>query len=109
MSGYRQGKSSWMDDGFYPVRQRLTGSVTLDKESILLVDVGGGLGHDLAEFKKKHPDLDPSICGRLILQDKADVIAQVSPGTAHGLELCAHDFFTEQPAKGKSFHKPSHF
>ena len=92
-----------MDDGFYPVRERLAGSVTLDKEAIILVDVGGGLGHDLAEFRRKHP----SICGRLVLQDKADVIAQISPETAHGLELYAHDFFAEQPAKGKSLYNPS--
>ena len=108
MSGYRQGKPSWMDEGFYPVRERLAGSSTLDKEAILLVDVGGGLGHDLAEFKTKHSDIDPKVCGRLILQDKADVIAQISPEIAHGLELCAHDFFTEQPAKGESMYKPSH-
>lgn len=102
MSGYRQGKSSWMDEDFYPVRERLAGNSTLDKEAILLVDVGGGLGHDLAEFKRKHPDIDPKVCGRLILQDKPDVIAQIPPETAHSLELSAHDFFMEQPARGES-------
>ena len=104
MSGYRQGKASWMDKGFYPVRERLAGSPKLDKEALLLVDVGGGLGHDLAEFKKKCLDVDPQVCGRLILQDKAEVIAQIQSETALGLELSAHDFFTEQPAKGKSFY-----
>ena len=104
MSGYRQGKPSWMDKGFYPVSERLAGSPKLDKEAMLLVDVGGGLGHDLAEFKKKCSDVDPKVCGRLILEDKAEVIAQIQPETALGLELSAHDFFTEQPAKGKPFY-----
>ena len=102
MSGYRQGKRSWMDEDFYPVPERLAGSSTPEEEAVLLVDVGGGLGHDLAEFKAKHPDTNPSVRGRLVLQDKPDVISQIAPETAIGLELSAHDFFTEQPVRGKN-------
>ena len=102
MSGYRQGKRSWMDDDFYPVRERLVGSFVHDKDAVLLVDVGGGLGHDLAEFKTKHVDINPGVRARLILQDKPDVIGQIKPETANGLELSGHDFFTEQPSRGKS-------
>lgn len=72
------------------------------------MDVGGGLGHDLVEFKTKHSDTNPNVRGRLILQDKSDVIAQIVPETAIGLELCAHDFFTEQPVRGKSFYLSSY-
>ena len=99
MSGYRQGKRSWMDDDFYPVPQRLASNSKSDKETdaVLLVDVGGGLGHDLAEFRAKHP----GILGRLLLQDKPEVIAQITQETAQGVELTAHDFFTEQPVKGR--------
>lgn len=102
MSGYRQGKRSWMDKDFYPVAERLVGSSTPDEDAVLLVDVGGGLGHDLAEFKTKHPDTNPHVRGRLILQDKPDVISSIAPETAIGLELSAHDFFTQQPVQGKS-------
>lgn len=48
MSGYRQGRPSWMDPDFYPVEERLFAD--MDTEGVLLVDVGGGQGHDLAEF-----------------------------------------------------------
>ena len=106
MSGYRQGKRSWMDEDFYPVPERLAGSSTPEEDAVLLVDVGGGLGHDLAEFKAKHPDTNSNVRGRLVLQDKPDVISQIAPETAIGLELTAHDFFTEQPVRGR-YSQPS--
>ena len=96
MSGYRQGKRSWMDEGFYPVMERL-GHHTIndDKNAVFLVDVGGGLGHDLEELRFKCP----GITGRLVLQDQPEVIGQINKVTA-GIELTAHDFFTPQPVKG---------
>ena len=93
MSGYRQGKSSWCDEGFYPLTERI--GQGLDPERPLLVDVGGGLGHDLLELRTKHPELS----GRLILQDQADVIKQVGDSEKR-IELVVHDFFTPQPVKG---------
>lgn len=94
MGGYRQGKSSWMDPGFYPVNERLTRNA---QDSVFLVDVGGGLGHDLEELKAKHAD----ILGSLVLQDQPDVIAQIR-NPSPGIELTVHDFFTPQPVKGNS-------
>lgn len=94
MSGYRQGKLSWCDEGFYPVAERI--GQRLNSEPPLLVDVGGGLGHDLLELRTKHPELS----GRLILQDQADVIKQVG-NPEKGIELIVHDFFTPQPVKGR--------
>ena len=91
-----------MDEEFYPVRKRLVGNSKSEKDAVILVDIGGGLGHDLAEFRTKHIDTDSDIRGRLILQDKPDVIAQVAPETSRGLEVSVHDFFTEQPIRGKS-------
>ena len=93
MSGYRQGKSSWCDEGFYPVTERIGQGI--NSEAPLLVDVGGGLGHDLRELRAKHPELS----GRLVLQDQADVIKQVG-NSEKGIELAVHDFFTPQPVKG---------
>ena len=97
MSGYRQGKRSWMDEGFYPLEGRLgLDAEDGDKDVVLLVDVGGGLGHDLEELKLKHPGLQ----GRLVLQDQPEVIAQISKAS-NGIELTAHDFFTPQSVKGR--------
>lgn len=97
MSGYRQGKRSWMDEGFYPVKERLGHDTQKDdKNAVFLVDVGGGLGHDLEELKLKYP----GIRGRLVLQDQPEVIAQINK-TSDGIELTTHDFFTPQPVKGR--------
>ena len=51
IAGYRQGKQSWVEPGFYPVDLRLGTEVKTNADAILLVDVGGGLGHDLEDFK----------------------------------------------------------
>lgn len=92
MGGYRQGRPSWMDPDFYPVQERLVAGLA---GSVLLVDIGGGLGHDLDEFRRKHPDAP----GRLILQDLPVVIGQV--GALHErVERMAYDFYTEQPVVG---------
>ena len=97
MMGRRQGKRSWMDPGFYPVNERLQNGSEKDiQDSVFLVDVGGGLGHDLEELKAKHADLS----GSLVLQDKSEVIAQVGKATP-GIVLTVHDFFTPQPVKGE--------
>ena len=95
MRGYHQGRPSWMDRDFYPVEDALLNLVKAGPQSVLLVDVGGGLGHDLQEFHRKHP----SAPGRLIVQDKPDVIQQLSDNLGK-IELMGHDFFTEQPVKG---------
>ena len=85
-----------MDEGFYPVMERLGHHTnTDDKNAVFLVDVGGGLGHDLEELKFKCP----GITGRLVLQDQPEVIGQINKATA-GIELTTHDFFTPQPVKG---------
>ncbi|RAK77278.1 S-adenosyl-L-methionine-dependent methyltransferase [Aspergillus fijiensis CBS 313.89] len=99
MSIYHQGRASWMDPGFYPVEQRLlVDTTTTDPANrILLVDVGGGKGHDLAEFRAKWPNTP----GRLILQDQPAVLAEVVGSQLHeSIECMPHDFFTEQPCKG---------
>lgn len=86
-----------MDPGFYPVSERLGNGLNKDfQDSVFLVDVGGGLGHDLEELKAKHSD----VSGSLILQDQPDVIAQINK-VSPGIELTVHDFFTPQPIKGK--------
>lgn len=51
MSGYRQGRPSWMDRDFYPVKERLVKGMDASKDAVMLVDVGGGHGHDIEEFR----------------------------------------------------------
>ena len=95
MSAYHQGRPSWMDAGFYPVREQLLAGMRDHPKEVLLVDVGGNRGHDLEEFRAKVPEAR----GRLILQDLPEVISQVE-GLNAGFETMAHDFYTEQTVKG---------
>ena len=92
MGGYRKGKASWMDPGFYPIQDL---DHDLGPQDVLLVDIGGGLGHYLEELRAKRPELQ----GRLVLQERPEVIQQVKDSNKV-FELMEHDFFTEQPVKG---------
>ena len=97
MSAYHQGRPSWMDTNFYPVREQLLAGALNGPEDVLLVDVGGNKGHDLEEFRTKVPEAS----GKLILQDLPGVISQIWQ-LDERIELMAHDFWTEQPVKGIS-------
>lgn len=61
----------------------------------VVVDIGGGKGHDLQKFSDRHPDLP---AGSLVLQDLPDILQDVKPSDA--IEVRPHDFFTPQPIKG---------
>lgn len=97
MSAYHQGRPSWMDANFYPVREQLLTGARNGPDDVFLVDVGGNRGHDLEEFRAKVPEAS----GKLILQDLPGVIEQIGQLDAR-IEPMAHDFWTEQPVKGIS-------
>ena len=61
----------WFD--FYPVQERLLQHDSAHGAAFL-VDVGGGVGHDLAAFVGKYPELAP----RLVLEDQSHVLAEVN-------------------------------
>lgn len=79
------------------------GFVTLVNKNVqpIVVDVGGGLGHFLANLLAQIPELKPEQC---ILQDRPEVIAQVAKNIEagderlKGVKTMAHDFFNRQPA-----------
>ena len=98
MMSYRAGKLNWYDPGFYPVAERLIDGFDAETSNdVLLVDVGGGRGHDLDLFKAAHN----SHPGKLILQDQEGVIAEVKAAgvDTRPFEAQAHDFFTPQVVK----------
>ena len=96
MTGYRQGKRSWVD--FYPVVDGLGKGLKADADfnMILLVDVEGGMRHDLEGLKVKYSHLP----GCVILQERQEVVSQIAASSS-GIEATLHDFFTAQPIKGK--------
>ena len=87
MSRMKRGEE-WFE--FYPVEDRLC--VAGNKP--LLVDIGGGLGHDLIALKSKFPNLQ----GQLVVQDLPIVIENVKD-LPSGIEAMKHDFFAPQPVK----------
>ncbi|KAJ6051332.1 uncharacterized protein N7446_005964 [Penicillium canescens] len=94
MTAYHQGRPSWMDVGFYDVESLFS---NVCQDDVLLVDVGGSMGHDLSEFRRKWSGAP----GRLVLQDLPDVVAQARTMQLNpSIEVMEHDFFTEQPIKG---------
>ena len=95
MAGYNKMRPQWVD--CYPYAERLNLS---SGEGPMLVDVGGGLGQDLAAFHAKVP----SGTGALILEDLPNVIEQVkaaSPPLPSAIKPLAHDFFTPQPREAR--------
>ncbi|MCJ1266694.1 hypothetical protein MMC22_006579 [Lobaria immixta] len=84
---------NWFE--FFPTEERFSHHSVLDASKPLLIDIGGGLGHDLMAFKANYPN----IVGRLILQDLPMVIDNIKE-IGPGLETMKYDFFTPQPIKG---------
>ncbi|EED15780.1 O-methyltransferase [Talaromyces stipitatus ATCC 10500] len=95
MGLYATDRPRWLDEGHFPVREILGEGASEEKDAVLMVDVGGGKGHDLILFQQRYGDLP----GRLILQDLPSVVKQAGQLSA-GLESMGHDFFTENPIKG---------
>ena len=92
MAARRASQITWIAK--YPLRDDIN-LVKLSPERVLFIDVGGGLGHQAAEFHAHYPDLP----GRVVNQDLSVAIEQAKT-TTKGIEHITHDFFTPQPIKG---------
>ncbi|KAF2683182.1 S-adenosyl-L-methionine-dependent methyltransferase [Lentithecium fluviatile CBS 122367] len=95
MAFRREPELSWLT--VYPVAEE-TKDHDWDSSRPLYVNIGGGIGHQCAQFKEKYPDLP----GRVILQDLPHSIANALQ-TA-GVENMVHDFFEPQPIQGAKFY-----
>ncbi|KAM7187062.1 S-adenosyl-L-methionine-dependent methyltransferase [Naviculisporaceae sp. PSN 640] len=97
MSLRRDSSLSWLS--VYPVLDRLSSLVNpQDPKQVIYVNIGGGIGHQCAQFREKYP---PSVLpGRVILQDLPPTIARALP--TPGVENIPWDFFSteKQPIKG---------
>lgn len=96
MSGYRQGRPPWCGPDFFPVHEKLVDGFSADPDAVMLVDIGGSLGHDLAQFHKLHPGHP----GKLVLQELPVVIGQLED-LDESITPMVHDFLEHQPVKGK--------
>ncbi|KAF2737696.1 S-adenosyl-L-methionine-dependent methyltransferase [Polyplosphaeria fusca] len=93
MAGSLETRPDWFRT--FPVPTMLLADAKPDASSVLLVDVGGGNGHDVEAFGRAFPDAE----GRLVLQDLTPVIEGIQRLDAR-VERQVHDFFTPQPVRG---------
>ncbi|KAI0111777.1 S-adenosyl-L-methionine-dependent methyltransferase [Daldinia grandis] len=89
----RQPDATWLS--VYPIETEAAG---WPANQPLYVNVGGGVGHQCAQFKEKHPNLG----GRVILQDLPHSVAEALP--TPGVENIAHNMFEPQPVIGAKFY-----
>jgi hypothetical protein len=77
---------------YYPIEEKLQ----VPADGPLIIDIGGGVGHDLIAFKKKFPQLP----GKLVLEDLPQVVDKVKDTLPDGIEAKSYDMFQPQPIKG---------
>ena len=95
MTAQREVSSNWIDR--CPIDELFGSRLRTDPDAVLIVDIGGGVGHDLKYFKAKHGDMP----GRLVVQDLPGTMKHARELPAEGVELCEYDMFTPQPIKGE--------
>ena len=76
----------------YPLEQETKQDSVGD--SVILIDIGGNMGHQCAEFKRHFPNVK----GRIVLQDLPGPISMAL--SIEGVENQVYDMFTPQPIKG---------
>lgn len=94
MSGIRSTRKHWIE--WFPVETEIGVASTGVENDTLVVDVGGGKGHDLERFLERFPQTK----GRLVLQDLPRTISSIQE-LSPGIHAMPHDFFTPQPVKGE--------
>ncbi|KAF2994622.1 hypothetical protein E8E13_003550 [Curvularia kusanoi] len=93
MSFQRVGQQSWLDA--FPLEKYMKESNSSSVNRKLVVDVGGGYGHQCQEILKRYP----GVRGRIVLQD-THMAAIDCAKTIEGLEVVHHDFTNAQPVQG---------
>lgn len=85
----RKPDVSWLTA--YPVSEE---TKNWDASKAVFVNIGGGVGHQCAQFKENCP----GVPGLVILQDLPHSIEQALP--TPGVENMVHNFFEPQPIQG---------
>ncbi|KAK0510697.1 hypothetical protein JMJ35_007129 [Cladonia borealis] len=89
-------RKSWMD--VFPPDELIQGQTGWDVP--LLVDIGGGIGTDVMEFRRRYPDVP----GKVVLQELPAVLKSAKESETRLVDLSiesqAYDFFLPQPVHG---------
>ena len=95
LEGWRVGRLEWFD--FCPVDEViLNGAKEQSEDSALLVDIGGGHGYDIQNFRRRFPHAP----GHLVLQDLPPVIDDIKELDPEIFRM-KYDFLTPHPFKGE--------
>ncbi|GLA30091.1 hypothetical protein AnigIFM63326_008288 [Aspergillus niger] len=66
------------------------------EDRVLLVDIGGGKGHDISGFKRKYTEIKH----QLIVLDLPKVIEDIQEPLIEGIKVVGYNMFDPQPIKG---------
>ncbi|KAI1840457.1 hypothetical protein JX266_013341 [Neoarthrinium moseri] len=86
MGGCRRDRLPWMHPSIYPVETTIFAGADTSAYTTLIVDVAGGLGHDIAEFQRMYPNHPGPVKGarayfmHSIMHDWPDNVCQNSLG-----------------------------
>lgn len=96
MTGNRAARKHWVD--WFPVRSELLDDFQAHaaNNNVLLVDMGGGKGHDLERLIATFPEAH----GKVVLQDLPGTIANLKD-FGGAINPMVHDIFTAQPIYGE--------
>ncbi|KAF4553200.1 O-methyltransferase domain-containing protein 4 [Elsinoe fawcettii] len=94
MTAQTLGQEAWFR--VFPFASSL-GSFLSASPAPVLVDIGGGVGHQCIALLDAYPEL----AGRLVLQDLPQSIDMAAPHLPVGVKGEAHDFFTTQPESSR--------
>lgn len=83
--------------GMYPFSS-LKEQVEAEPDRPFIVDVGGSYGKVLMSIQEEAP---AGFGAQMILQDRPDVIDEISQESIPNITKMAHDFFTPQPIKSQ--------
>ena len=93
----KDARQAWYDK--YPVADACGRDPRLRQlGAVVVVDVGGGKGHDLLDFRQNFPEVP----GRVILQDLPKTFENYA-NPDEDIELVPLDFFQEEPVAGKFY------
>ncbi|CBX98963.1 similar to o-methyltransferase [Plenodomus lingam JN3] len=97
MAENKKEAPKWVD-GKIPTTDLILSEEELADSRVMLVDVGGGSGHQCEAIRKAFPHLK----GRILVEDLPFMVNRIDKEHARtvGFEVVAHDFFKPQPIRG---------
>lgn len=87
-------QAQWFET--YPAETELAPeNLRKSENEVLVVDVGGGRGHEIGKFRERFPGFQ----GMLVLQDLPETIRGIEK-VPNGIEAMQHNFFDPQSVRG---------